>query len=429
MLTHPTASGTASEAIAGGSVTQPGTPRAFGPPDAPLLALPAVLTGGATRDLVVISGTGAINVGVAGTDPTETATLKTGAYATSYGLVASLRGEGGVRSLWEFHEGGSCQVDFGTVTLTDPMQPTELFGRLYFNAKDAGDVWRVVSVSTSVSLCSGPLVAEVLRFVYRDNRRLAAEINGTAVTDEAPAQQQQQQLRGSKARALQDRSSFSAFSRVTACGGKLVFMASVIDTPFQFLAVLSAAGPIYDDETFGLYFYLPPAPSGYLAAYPRCVQLEDGAAAAYIDREGTVITVSLLDGQSRLFPGNFQQAGSLTPAGSGGFCVTAEPSGLYCWLPSMPGTAPLLVSGGPRGSPAPGLGWILSSGPKIYFPAIGEDGSGPYPVSYDLDTDEWDYRSTSVTVPYSSFTAIGTKVYYAGVGASGKPALYAMEEQ
>lgn len=111
----------------------------------------------------------------------------------------------------------------------------------------------------------------------------------------------------------------------------------------------------------------------------------------------------------------YAEATAIAPVGAG-LCFSAltNTRQLLC-APSATGA----VSAAPGDVTIPDTAhWALSASGRVWLPCYTAEGTGPHPCAYAPAAQQWDI-ARGVTTPYSSFTAVGADVFFAGTSGAG----------
>lgn len=229
--------------------------------------------------------------------------------------------------------------------------------------------------------------------------------------------------------------SIAIVSRPTTCGGRVALLATRPDSNGTSLHVAlinpstsgdgAAIAPIeWIDLPSWAQPLSPPSlahPVTSLLPYPRCIG--DGTGLAFASAAGPVVAVSLTTGDVAFVSASggapYNDATALVPLGGSALCFTADVAHerrLLCTSAALPAGGIALAQ---PAVPAPGirpfapLPWALAAGGRVWLPCYSAQGTGPHPCAFHLPTGELALAQGVVT-PYSSFTAVGGVVFFAG---------------
>lgn len=361
--------------------------------------------------------------GVSSSEPDEFGGLRSGFYNLSPGLLFAARlQQGAPRKLFVVEGDGSVHRVFTSPDITDPLQPTNVHSMAYFVAQHGQlgglRVWQI----SPTDLVSGL----------------------TSVSESAPIQL-------GALGAGSERGPVVPVSRITSCGGRLVFIGHAVgDTSFYMYAVDQAAASDFDNaRSYPLSGDMAPLSTdgvGAPLAFPRCIR--SGAAAAYVTATGAVAVVEFSTGY--VYPVaddtgalRYADAAAIAPVGTGlcfaGSIEGAEASqgrSLLCIDSSTATSEGLQLSplykvacNGETVTVPRGVSWMLGYRSTVYAPCFpNSDAAAPTGCAFNTATHTL-HVSANSTVPYSSFTAVDDTVYFAGMGeeAGARPELMSTE--
>lgn len=380
------------------AIANPGAVFQYGSPQRMVVAAESAATG---RELFVstddFATATAIDVvpGASGSSPSDLAPLYTGFYSSSSALLFSASASSGAAPTLHVLEDSTVCRPTLSVPFEDVSQLVLAAGALWGVGTQPGASSRqLFSISAvqfaSKSLCSGTIGVTVAPDVIPD-------------------------------------------SRLAACGSTVFMLGHTSASATVALYGWTGEGAHADPLPLSPQ---PPSSAGGLLPYPRCSAdgSNDGVYVAFATAGGALSVVSVQSTwtQSIVTASNlaYTNARAITPIGYGfifAATITAGGSthdGLLVWEHPRPGG---LWAANAAVSLPLSLSWMLQLNSMVYTACTTAAGDSAACV-YSFATYSWSVAS-GVTVPYSSFLAQGSTVYFAGSTDGGRPKLLAMPVQ